>query len=164
MVMQKQGTVFLDFLVYGMRCTGREEHSMGAQHRDTCLAAMILRNVKNAKWLTVRQPVILFFCKEMEDKRKGQQNVSTSNVHGILAKCQLSRLSSQITLKVTNWSFRAIIQENVIWPSMMLLLLLNCKRLSVWSGKQIELYPPPSTPLATGRDNVRLFKRLTVFI
>ena len=144
--------------------TGREEHNIGAQHRGTCLAA-ILRNVKNAKWLTVRPPVTLFFCKEMEDTRKGQQNVSIRNVHGILAKCQLSRFSPQITLKVTNWSFSAVIQGNVTWPSMMLSLLLNCRRLSVCSGKQIELYPPPpSTPSVTGRDNVGLFKHLTVFI
>ena len=162
MVMQKQGTLFLDFLVCGMRYTGRQEHNIGAQHRDTCLAA-ILRNVKNAKWLTVRQPVTLFFCKEMEDTRKGQQNVSIRNVHGILAKCQLSRFSPLIVLKVTNWSFSAIIQGNVTWPSMVL-LLLNCKRLSVWSGKQIELYPPPPSKPATGRDNVSLFKHLTIFI
>ena len=62
---------------------------------------------------TVRQPVTPFFSKEMEDKKKGQQNVSIRNMHGILAKCQLSRFPPQITLKVKNWSFSAIIQEIV---------------------------------------------------
>ena len=37
--------------------------------------------MKNANGVIVHQPVILFFCKEMEDKRKGQANVSIAGFH-----------------------------------------------------------------------------------